>query len=782
MNVLFKKAAALLTAGLMAVSSLGAESFAESGKLTVSTVSTAYDAAVSKPTYQVKGTAGVRKIALSTTTAGATIYYTTNGKTPTTKSKQYTGKLLKITKDIQIKAIAVKGDSTSSVMKKTFKVATMLGDVTGDGNINQNDYNKLKNYLNGKTTYICKDNADCNGSGGLSSKDLTVLQMYLSAKISSLPYTLISVSKPTLSYQKVYGGLSLIMKDATSGATIYYTDDGTTPSTGSKVYSSPFTISSSKTIKTVAYKDGVASSVSTFKVTVGSLGDVQSDKNTSASYTTETPVTLTSSGSSRIIYTIDGSDPKTSSTASVYNGAIKLSKDTTIKAYAQAKGYADTDVMTFTYRVNAAFTISGTVWDDTPGTTTVANGIRATSEPGISGIVVYLVTSTTAAQNAPLSYVQKKLTDANGAYSFTGLTVGQSYKVVFEYNYMKYRAYNAVVNSGNQALAYTTLAPVTVKSNGTYTKTNNVDTLLNTVTKYSDAIINSTYTTYAITYNSYTATVTDADFALISKNYGALEVTMSVSGQSTTDNTVKYGDKLTYTVSVKNNTSMTALSLTTCEIGVYVPILASLKIESGNSMISTDHTFYDTDTRNYPGYYYLTVRPLSMTSIAPGKTFDFLVTGYVTQEIGAKLNAYAFVNSYQYSTPCYDYNSIPGNFTIGFVREKDEAAASVLTVTGGSSAGNKTISAPRASCTVSKGSTVSNALEVVVKNCKSIDDIIIGAQTGTSAAYTYNYTVSGDDLYIYFTILATDTAGSISIPIYLKADTNQNVRVTATVA
>ncbi len=50
---------------------------------------------------------------------------------------------------------------------------------------------------------------------------------------------------------------------ATSGATIYYTTDGLTPSTSSSVYSSAIPVSSNTTIKAIAVKEGVSSEVAT---------------------------------------------------------------------------------------------------------------------------------------------------------------------------------------------------------------------------------------------------------------------------------------------------------------------------------------------------------------------------------------------------------------------------------------------------------------------------------------------------------------------------------------
>ncbi len=53
---------------------------------------------------------------------------------------------------------------------------------------------------------------------------------------------------------------TITITTATEGATIYYTTDGTTPTASSTVYTAPFTISQSMTIKAIAMKEGYAES------------------------------------------------------------------------------------------------------------------------------------------------------------------------------------------------------------------------------------------------------------------------------------------------------------------------------------------------------------------------------------------------------------------------------------------------------------------------------------------------------------------------------------------
>ena len=693
MNSFLKKTAAFIIAGLMATASFGAECFAESAKLSQTKVVLHLEAAVAKPTYTVKGTPGVRKVRLSTATAGATIYYTTNGTVPTTKSKVYSGSLIKLTSDTKIKAIAVKGGVSSAVMTKTFYINTMVGDVTGDHQINQNDYSRLKNFIAGSTKYICTDNADCNGSGGISSKDLDVLAQYLAGTIKTLPSktTSSSVKKPKATMRKVYGGMQITFAPKTAGSTIYYTTNGSTPTTSSTKYTAPFTVTSSSQIQAIAYLNGEQSGVFSFSASVGSLSSVQADKSTATSYNGEISVGLSSSNSAaRIIYTTDGSDPHTSSTASFYTGPIKLTKSATIKAYAQAKGYEDSWVSDFSYSIASVYTISGIVWDDTPTNATSSNGVMANNEAGIAGIPVYLINSTTNVSDAPVYYVLKTTTDSNGRYSFSNLSTNMTYKVVFEYNYQKYRAYNAIVSGGNQALAYQTIDPLVIRANGAYTKASATlasETYLTSVNKYSDAINSTYYKMYAVTNNTYSTTTDNVNLCLVSKNYGILDLTASVSGQDTATNTISNGKRLVYTFKLTNNSPLALTSLDQCEVEILITNAFGGVL---NASQKTSTNYLHSSLTN-SGYIRLTWSDfVGNYGLAPGKTAEIQIEGYVDSEPDQKIECYAQVISYRFGPSCYDYYSVPGNLTVGTVKERDEATTTVITVSGsGSSSSTK---------------------------------------------------------------------------------------------
>ncbi|WP_367871206.1 chitobiase/beta-hexosaminidase C-terminal domain-containing protein [Luteolibacter sp. Populi] len=152
---------------------------------------------VSRPVFiPGGGTYGApQQVSLTCSTAGATIYYTTNGTTPTTSSTRYAGPFT-VSATSTIKAFATSGTlDPSGVQSADYRIVNLVA-----------------------TPVISPE-------GGLFS--------------TAQPATITC---------------------ATSGATIYYTLDGTTPSTSSSVYQGPVLISSSATLKAIGIKTGAENS------------------------------------------------------------------------------------------------------------------------------------------------------------------------------------------------------------------------------------------------------------------------------------------------------------------------------------------------------------------------------------------------------------------------------------------------------------------------------------------------------------------------------------------
>jgi|GEM_PF-1591082 len=803
MNKLMKKAAALITAGLMAAASLSAEAFAE-GAQTLKKANTvvAYEAGVAKPTYTVKGSDGVRKIKLSSATSGATIYYTVNGSVPTTSSRLYkNGTLLKITKDIKIRAIAVYGGISSDIMNKTFKVDTKFGDVTGDGNINSNDAARLTNYLAGRTTFICTDNADCNANGSVSNNDLTILQQYLRGNITRLPYTgslysddpedpeedepvetVTSIPKPGITVYKSLGGKRVEFKSSVSGVTFYYTLDGSTPTTRSTRYTDKFLIDTAgtKTVRVIAYKDGAVSGVQQTTVTVGQTSAVTCGNATNTIYDSNVVVMLNcATADSTIYYTTDGTDPRTSSTAKVYNPNLRFTIYTTstIKAYACSKSNANSDVLTVTLKVNADFVITGTVWNDTYFTGSSADGMKATGEPGISGIRVlaYNVDTNT--------FVRETTTDANGAYTLNGLMNGNRYKVYFRFNGQKYRPCKTTVVGGNQALLSTDpiwLSSLTVKNSGAYSYNN---TLLVNSNSYQTASTNAYFDSYAISTDTYTARAENVNLALMTNMYGSLAMSISTTGQSTGTTSLgtisaKPNDKITYTVTLTNNSPSETLSEAT--IGFYVSDYftnTSMTQSSGYTVSSTN----DGVRSNYRCYTISNLIPLG--GLAPGRSTSFTFTGNTSANVGTRLSCCAEVVSYRYASAVYDYYSIPGNMTLGTKKENDEAVATNVDVnTEAATYNTSNISITTSGRTFTLAQGESCEFDVIVHNVSDTSAYRISPNISPAVLLTKwvpTVTQVGSDMLLHFSVTAnsSNVGGVAAFLIYIP-----NTSISATIS
>lgn len=154
---------------------------------------------------------------------------------------------------------------------------------------------------------------------------------------------------------KYVGAQTVTISDTTNGATIYYTTDGTTPTTSSAQYTSPISVSTTETINAIAVSGSLSSAVATATYIVG---DSPSFSPVPGTYGSTQTVSITSTDfGATIYYTTNGTTPTTSSTP--YTGPIGVSASETIKAIA-VLGAASSPVSTATYTINAATQKSST--------------------------------------------------------------------------------------------------------------------------------------------------------------------------------------------------------------------------------------------------------------------------------------------------------------------------------------------------------------------------------------------------------------------------------------
>ena len=151
----------------------------------------------------------------------------------------------------------------------------------------------------------------------------------------------------------VVSGTEVTITCLTEGATIHYTTDGTTPSSGSTAYNpaSKPTITANTTIKAIGIKAGLANStVASATYTIATPCDTPTFSVAAGEVDKGTTVELScATDGATIYYTTDGTTPTASSTE--YTSAITINTAQTIKAIAIKDGNANSEVASASYTV-----------------------------------------------------------------------------------------------------------------------------------------------------------------------------------------------------------------------------------------------------------------------------------------------------------------------------------------------------------------------------------------------------------------------------------------------
>jgi LruC domain-containing protein len=338
------------------------------------------NSAVSTVVYSIQAAAPVftpgegtyayaRTIAITSATTFASIRYTTDGSTPTSTSGTVYSSEITVSATTTIKAIAYKsGYADSDVSSATFTIqAAAVEDpsFSPDGGIYASEQSvAINTATTGASIRYTTDGTTPTASvGTIYSSAITISAnttlkaiAYKSGFTNSNVNTAVyGIRVATPAFSPIPGAFTtaqnITLTTATSGATIYFTTDGTTPTVSSTLYSAPIFLNSTATIKALAVKAGMTNSIilsGTFNIQLLTVAN-PTFTPAAGTYNSDQSVTIVSATEGASIrYTTNGTLP-TASVGTLYTAAIALSASSDFKAIAFKDGLLDSEVALSSY-------------------------------------------------------------------------------------------------------------------------------------------------------------------------------------------------------------------------------------------------------------------------------------------------------------------------------------------------------------------------------------------------------------------------------------------------
>jgi len=364
------------------------------------------DPGVPTPTFTPPPTTyhSPQTVTISDSLAGTTIYYTTDGSTPTRSSAVYSTPLaISTTTTIGVLATSP-GYPQSNVVFATYSIVLPTAPAptfsptpstfgTPQSVTLSNTLNLPMYYTtNGSTptTSSTPYTAPIPVSMNTTINAITAAYGYLTSSVSSGTY-LIQAPNPTFSPASgtFYTALTVTVSDTVSGATIYYTTNGSSPTTSSTSCSNPCTIAVpvTTTIKAIASGGGYAASnvaVATYSI---SANNPTFSPPSGTFYSTPVNVTISDTTSGVTIYYSTTGFPSTSSPSCTSPCTVPISTTTTIRAMAVGNGISQSGTAVATYTISA----NNPTFSPSSGTYPSAQSV--TISDTTSGVTIYYTTN-----------------------------------------------------------------------------------------------------------------------------------------------------------------------------------------------------------------------------------------------------------------------------------------------------------------------------------------------------------------------------------------------------
>ena len=299
-------------------------------------------------------------ITLSASPAGSSIYYTTNGTTPTVSSSLYVQPFYIYT-SATIKAIAVKNSNTGAEAAAVFNLTGPFVTISPNGaTFSDSTTVSLTASSIGSSIYYTIDGSVPTAASlvynaafkiyNTTTVKAIAIKNGSTGLVASALFTalgpVVSISPNGGTFQDV---VVVTLSANTSPVSIFYTLDGVSPDALSTLYTAPITLNNSATVKTVAFKNGVKGAIAEASFTINTplvnitpLGGTFFDSVT---------VTMNASAANGIIYyTTDGSIPTASSAR--YSQPIKIGASANVKAIVITAGGLIGTVVSTSFVIN----------------------------------------------------------------------------------------------------------------------------------------------------------------------------------------------------------------------------------------------------------------------------------------------------------------------------------------------------------------------------------------------------------------------------------------------
>jgi hypothetical protein len=334
--------------------------------------------------------ASAQTVTLSTATPATSIYYTTDGSTPSTSSSRYTA-ALSVANTTTLKAIATaSGMAPSNVSVGTFTINTDGGggttgysqgvDVAGQTatiwfsapsgtswvDVHFNAGSGQQNVrMSPNSTTGRFEQALAAAPGTTITYSFT---WFTTAATDTPPFTYTvgngsgTIASPSISPAggSFNAAQTVQITDFTAGATIHYTLDGSMPTASSPSYVGALQVASTTTVKAIATLSGSANSAvasATFTISAPTVAAPAFSPAGGFFPSTQTVTIQDATPGAILYYTTDGSTPGTSSAQ--VDGPLTIASTKTLKVVGVKSGYVTSAVASATYTIAASPFVQG---------------------------------------------------------------------------------------------------------------------------------------------------------------------------------------------------------------------------------------------------------------------------------------------------------------------------------------------------------------------------------------------------------------------------------------